>query len=63
MIATLDKVLHADKRDAVTADADVTYFYSVHPERNYLTAEDDPVLAELWDNPFDAAAYDEEETR
>jgi len=26
---------------------------------DYLTWEDDPVLAELWDNPEDAAAFDD----
>lgn len=30
----------------------------VHLDRDYLTWEHDPVLAELWDNDEDAAAFD-----
>ncbi|HLF79614.1 MAG TPA: hypothetical protein VJB57_19205 [Dehalococcoidia bacterium] len=60
MILTLDKVVRADTSVLGTAGAETTYFFSV--KRNYLTAEDDPVLAELWDNPEDAA-YDEEGAR
>jgi hypothetical protein len=31
---------------------------SITLTRDYLTWEDDPVLAELWDNEEDAAAFD-----
>ena len=31
---------------------------AMRAERDFLTAEDDPLLAELWDNEEDAVAFD-----
>jgi hypothetical protein len=41
-----------------TADAGIEAFRFTMPSRDFLTAEDDKLLAKLWDNEDDAA-YDD----
>lgn len=43
-----------DVTEETTQDVVMAPFRETAPVRDYLTAEDDPVLAELWDNDDDA---------
>ena len=52
---TLDRgSLPRDVTAETTQDVVVAPFREAAPISDYLTAEDDPVLAELWDNDDDA---------
>lgn len=56
---TLDyRTLLRDVTEETTQDVVLTPLRDVTAPRDYLTAEDDPILAELWDNEADAI-YDD----
>ena len=56
---TLDyRTLLRDVTEETTQDVVLIPVQEDIPVRDYLTAEDDPVLAELWDNEADAI-YDD----
>jgi hypothetical protein len=48
------RTLLKDVTEETTQDAVLTPIEPTAPKRDYLTAEDDPVLAKLWDNDDDA---------
>jgi hypothetical protein len=69
MVSTLTRIKKEPGIKSVSPESpkawQATNSHSVHTitlvasgEGDYLTWEDDPVLAELWDNAEDAAAFD-----